>query len=174
MVRTLVNRYVVASPNGQVVSSVQEVAPPVTFRIKSQEGLDAKELRIVREDAGADLDPAPGEVIVRRHLVSKGWPSAEELTNDHVPGVFRVEPGEGAFQWLSSTYGPHVQTPMHATETLDLQYVAAGEVDLVLDDGEIHLCEGDSVLLSGGRHAWRTGELGCTRVGLILGRPQAG
>jgi hypothetical protein len=37
-----VNRHVVTTPNAEVVSYLQEVAPPVTFLIKSQQGMDAE------------------------------------------------------------------------------------------------------------------------------------
>ncbi len=45
---------------------------------------------------------------------------------------------------------------MHTTDTVDVDLVVSGEVWLELDDGvEVHLQEGDCVVLNGNRHAWR-------------------
>ena len=45
---------------------------------------------------------------------------------------------------------------MHTTDTIDFEYVLAGEVWLELDNGqEVHLRAGDTVVQNGTRHAWR-------------------
>jgi mannose-6-phosphate isomerase-like protein (cupin superfamily) len=45
---------------------------------------------------------------------------------------------------------------MHTTDTVDIDVVISGEVDLELDDGEtVHLGAGDCVIQNGTRHAWR-------------------
>jgi len=45
---------------------------------------------------------------------------------------------------------------MHTTDTVDIDFVISGEVDLELDDGsDIHLRAGDCVIQNGTRHAWR-------------------
>ena len=45
---------------------------------------------------------------------------------------------------------------MHTTDTVDLDFVLSGELDLELDDGaEVHLRPGDCVVQNGTRHAWR-------------------
>jgi quercetin dioxygenase-like cupin family protein len=163
-------RRVVVGPSSTVPgnSAVVEVATPVTFRIGSQKGVDARQIEI-RRDKDAGVPPGSGEVVVTRQLMAAGPPSHGNLSNEHVPSVFGVEPGADAFQWLVSTYGPNVQTPMHSTRTLDLQYVVSGEVALILDEGEVHLEAGDAVIIPGSNHSWRTGAQGCTRVGLIFG-----
>ena len=53
--------------------------------------------------------------------------------------------------------GPNSETPMHHTDTLDLQTVLSGSVDLVLDDGAHRVEHGDLVVLTGVDHAWKTG-----------------
>jgi len=50
---------------------------------------------------------------------------------------------------------PDVEAPFHKTSTLDLIYVLDGEIDLVLDDGEVHLRPGDCVVQQHTNHAWR-------------------
>jgi mannose-6-phosphate isomerase-like protein (cupin superfamily) len=45
---------------------------------------------------------------------------------------------------------------MHASDTIDFEYVLSGEVWLELDDGqEVHLRAGDTLVQNGTRHAWR-------------------
>jgi mannose-6-phosphate isomerase-like protein (cupin superfamily) len=45
---------------------------------------------------------------------------------------------------------------MHTTDTVDINVVISGEIDLELDDSkEVHLRAGDCVIQNGTRHAWR-------------------
>jgi quercetin dioxygenase-like cupin family protein len=63
---------------------------------------------------------------------------------------------------------PHSASPMHRTESIDYGIVLAGEVQLVLDDSEVHLKPGDVVVQRGTDHAWenRTDEV--ARMAFIL------
>jgi mannose-6-phosphate isomerase-like protein (cupin superfamily) len=45
---------------------------------------------------------------------------------------------------------------MHTSDTVDVDFVLSGEVDVELDDGvEVHLKAGDVLVQHGTRHAWR-------------------
>ena len=45
---------------------------------------------------------------------------------------------------------------MHTSDTVDVNFVLSGEVDVELDDGvEVHLKAGDVLVQHGTRHAWR-------------------
>jgi mannose-6-phosphate isomerase-like protein (cupin superfamily) len=60
---------------------------------------------------------------------------------------------------------------MHTTDTVDLDLIVTGELDLELDDGaEVHLRPGDCVIQNGTRHAWhnRTSEP-CTMLSILVG-----
>jgi mannose-6-phosphate isomerase-like protein (cupin superfamily) len=60
---------------------------------------------------------------------------------------------------------------MHTTDTVDLDLLLSGELDLELDDGaEVHLGPGDCVIQNGTRHAWhnRTSEP-CTMLSILVG-----
>ncbi len=64
---------------------------------------------------------------------------------------------------------------MHTTDTVDLDLIIAGEVDLELDDGaEVHLRPGDCVVQNGTRHAWhnRTSEP-MTMLSILVGAKRA-
>lgn len=43
---------------------------------------------------------------------------------------------------------------MHRTRTIDYAIIMAGEIDMLLDDGEIHLKAGDVLIQQGTNHAW--------------------
>lgn len=77
----------------------------------------------------------------------------------------------GLARWMVVELGPDSETPMHHTDTLDLQTVLSGSVDLVLDDGTHRLEEGDLVVLTGVDHAWRGGPEGCRLSAVLIGTP---
>jgi mannose-6-phosphate isomerase-like protein (cupin superfamily) len=43
---------------------------------------------------------------------------------------------------------------MHRTKTIDYALIVSGEIDMLLDDSEIHLRAGDVVIQRGTNHAW--------------------
>lgn len=63
------------------------------------------------------------------------------------------------------------QTGLHTTTTIDLIYVAEGEIWLELDDQkETHLKTGDTLIQNGTRHAWRNhSDKPCTLIVTIIG-----
>lgn len=57
---------------------------------------------------------------------------------------------------------------MHRTRTVDYAVVISGEIDLLLDDTDIHLKAGDVVVQRGTNHAWvNRGEQPC-RIAFVL------
>jgi mannose-6-phosphate isomerase-like protein (cupin superfamily) len=57
---------------------------------------------------------------------------------------------------------------MHRTQSVDYAVVISGEIDMLLDDSEVHLKVGDVLVQRGTRHAWvnRGGE-NC-RIAFVL------
>ena len=43
---------------------------------------------------------------------------------------------------------------MHRTRSLDYAIVLAGEIDMLLDDSEVHMKAGDIMVQQGTNHAW--------------------
>jgi mannose-6-phosphate isomerase-like protein (cupin superfamily) len=43
---------------------------------------------------------------------------------------------------------------MHRTSTVDYAVIISGEIDMLLDDSEVHLTAGDIVVQQGTNHAW--------------------
>ena len=57
---------------------------------------------------------------------------------------------------------------MHTTPTIDYGIVLSGEIDLELDEGEVHLQAGDVVVQRGTRHAWRNRGTEPCRIAFVL------
>ncbi|WP_321968986.1 cupin domain-containing protein [Paraburkholderia tropica] len=70
---------------------------------------------------------------------------------------------------LSDAAAPAKRHPfMHKTESVDYAIVVSGEIDLLLDDSEVHLKAGDAVVQQGTDHAWvNRGSESC-RIAFVL------
>ncbi|WP_084145012.1 cupin domain-containing protein [Amycolatopsis jejuensis] len=125
-----------------------------TFR-RVVTGHDSSGKAVVRSDDLVDSEPRlPGYEAKVVWCTSRFPPSNDEETfDDGTPGpkgsrvLFRVaemQPGESAV--------PN----MHRTETQDVAVVISGELDMVLDSGEVveRLAAGDIVVQRGTMHSW--------------------
>jgi mannose-6-phosphate isomerase-like protein (cupin superfamily) len=57
---------------------------------------------------------------------------------------------------------------MHRTPSVDYAIVIEGEIDMLLDDAEVHLGAGDVLVQQGTNHAWvNRGQLSC-RIAFVL------
>lgn len=63
----------------------------------------------------------------------------------------------------------HPRDPgMHRTRTIDYAIILSGEIDLLLDDTDVHLKPGDVVIQRGTNHAWvNRGDQPC-RIAVVL------
>ncbi|RKT55629.1 cupin domain-containing protein [Saccharothrix australiensis] len=137
-------------------STVVEDGPPrAVFHIS---GEDADHLVIEA------LPDVPDRLPPRQTAVAELWATAhapaERTAPDLTAGLetFRsVLPGTG-FTWRFTRWGRDVESGFHTTETLDLIHVLSGRIELLLDDRSVALEAGDSVVIPGLRHAWRTGD----------------
>jgi mannose-6-phosphate isomerase-like protein (cupin superfamily) len=68
-------------------------------------------------------------------------------------------------------FRPNHNVPgMHRTRTLDYVLVLSGEIDLVMDDSEVHLKAGDVVVQRGTNHAWvNRGDQPCRIAAVAIG-----
>lgn len=135
---------------------VQDGPPNAVFHIS---GEDADHLVI------EPLPDVPDRLPPRQTAVAELWATehapADRAAPDLTAGLetFRsVLPGTG-FTWRFTRWGRGVESGFHATGTLDLIYVLSGRIELLLDDDRaVDLRAGDSVVIPGLRHAWRTGD----------------
>ena len=87
---------------------------------------------------------------------------------------FSPETGDGhaEAQFLESQ-GVHQKSTerhpaMHKTDTIDYAIIMAGEIDMLLDEGEVHLGAGDVVVQRGTNHVWvNRGSAPC-RIAFVL------
>ena len=78
----------------------------------------------------------------------------------------------GMLRWYRIRFVPNETRRVHHTDTIDCHTVVAGSIELLLDDGAHRLDPGDSAMVTGVDHGWRTGEEGCMTSIVILGTPQ--
>jgi mannose-6-phosphate isomerase-like protein (cupin superfamily) len=64
-------------------------------------------------------------------------------------------PPNGAL-WLEMNFEGFYETEFHRTDSIDFHYIVGGEVELILEDGSITLRAGDTVVLPGVVHRWRS------------------
>ncbi len=57
---------------------------------------------------------------------------------------------------------------MHRTRTIDYAIILEGEIDMLLDDSEVHLKAGDILVQQGTNHAWVNRSNGNCRICFVL------
>ena len=63
----------------------------------------------------------------------------------------------------------HARHPnTHRTKSIDYAIVLDGEIDMLMDDSEIHLAPGDVVIQQGTNHAWVNNSGRNCRIGFVL------
>jgi quercetin dioxygenase-like cupin family protein len=83
---------------------------------------------------------------------------------------FQINCPPGASRWRMVEFGPRFRADLHRTETLEYTVVVDGEVDLLLEDGSaVTMGAGDFAVIPGLVHGWRTGEVGCCKMVVMVG-----
>lgn len=58
---------------------------------------------------------------------------------------------------------------MHKTNSIDYLVVISGEMDMLMEDGEVHLKAGDCIVQRGTNHAWRNrGNVPCLLAAVLV------
>jgi mannose-6-phosphate isomerase-like protein (cupin superfamily) len=68
----------------------------------------------------------------------------------------------------SSKYRPPTHPLMHRTRSIDYAIVMSGEIDMKLDEEEVHLKAGDVLVQQGTNHAWINRSGAMCRIAFIL------
>jgi quercetin dioxygenase-like cupin family protein len=125
---------------------------------------------VITEAEVAPTDGRPGVVVAEELYATAQLPP----TRDAVGRSEKLDIGVGqGLAWFVLKWAPGGEWSMHFTETIDLNLVLSGTIDLVLDDGAHRLEPGDTVVVAGVDHAWRTGHDGCTMVNTMIGTPSS-
>jgi mannose-6-phosphate isomerase-like protein (cupin superfamily) len=65
--------------------------------------------------------------------------------------------------------GKHINNPfMHRTKSIDYAIVLEGEIDMLLDDTEVHMKAGDIMVQQGTNHAWVNNSDKTCRIAFVL------
>jgi hypothetical protein len=113
---------------------------------------------------------APGEDMTVANVLS--------LKLDALPprppgrGEFRdIGTPHGVMNWMRVRYRPNELRPTHYTDTIDCHTVVSGSIEAILDDGPHKLMPGDSLVMNGVDHQWRTGPEPCCVSIVVIGTP---
>ncbi len=110
------------------------------------------------------LHPVANGTVFRISEVPPESDAIRNLTPEAARAAFAASNAEEA-----STWGRGGRHPlMHRTETVDYAVVLEGEIQLLLDEGEVNLKAGDVVIQRGTNHAWRNHTSKPTRMLYVL------
>lgn len=154
-------------PDGR--STVLKDGEPATvFRFDADRGsADPHDLDGAPSGAGL-ARPADGGFVMAELWGTAGG-EAGGSDPDDATDQFNVECPPGGTRWRIVTFGSYRTSAKHRTKTIDYDVVLSGSVDLVLEDGEVHLEPGDVVVLPAIVHQWRTNESPCTMAVTMVG-----
>jgi mannose-6-phosphate isomerase-like protein (cupin superfamily) len=94
--------------------------------------------------------PGPNGTVFRISEIAPETDAIHSIDAAQAKEVFKAMGNEAG-----STFGDNQRHPfMHRTKTVDYAVVLEGEVTMLLDDGEVHLKQGDVVIQRGTNHAW--------------------
>ncbi len=113
-----------------------------------------------RGDVEIATAPPPGSTVLR---VVEFPPHDSQHAGDS--SAVLEEMGIGAT--TGGRRAPH-HAHMHATDSVDYAIVVEGEIDMLLDDSEVHMKTGDILVQQGTNHAWvNRGERPC-KIAFVL------
>jgi hypothetical protein len=134
----------------------------------------------VFSNAGSEPDPSPESTkIGSKHDMiwsTEGSPSDISVPVEARHGeIMDLFTPYRASKWFVAAMPPNLEMPFHRTDTIDYGTLIAGEMTILLEEGEYTLKPGDTYLVQGVQHGWRSGPEGNTYSVIIFGiEPVAG
>ncbi|CAN0411301.1 unnamed protein product, partial [Discosporangium mesarthrocarpum] len=86
-------------------------------------------------------------------------PDDDSVSNAEMKRELGLDPDSG---------GPVRHPGMHKTRSVDYGIVISGEIDMVMDEGEVHLKAGDVIVQRGTNHAWANRGTENCRIAFVL------
>jgi hypothetical protein len=118
-------------------------------------------LRVDRADRTIGTAPPPNGTILRVVDFPPVTPQAESVSQKDLLRAMGVDAHDAD--------GTKVRHPyMHRTKSIDYGIILSGEIDMLLDDCEVHLKAGDVVIQQGTNHAWVNRSDGFCRIAFVL------
>ncbi|MEA2949243.1 MAG: hypothetical protein QOI40_4573 [Alphaproteobacteria bacterium] len=113
-----------------------------------------------RAAVNVGIAPPAGGSVFRIVEFPPVTPQIEQLAPDNMHGELAAHaPKRGL---------PPRHPLMHRTRTVDYAVVMEGEIDMLLDDSEIHLKAGDVLIQQGTNHAWVNRGTQTCRIAFVL------
>lgn len=154
--------------SGKAVVLIDGTAPNVKVR-EAQGGL-VSTLLWVTDESPADISgaadradrtigvPPPDRGSVFRMVDFPPVATAGRVDNAAVLKEMGLDPGKASDR---SGF-------MHRTRSIDYAIVVSGEIDMLLDDSEVHLKAGDVMVQQGTNHAWENRGTETCRIAFVL------
>lgn len=118
-------------------------------------------LRIDRADRTIGTSPPPNGTVLRVVDFPPVTPELESVSQTDLLRAMGVD--------SHSPDGAKAQHPyMHRTKSVDYGIILTGEIDMLLDDSEVHLKTGDIVIQQGTNHAWVNRSDTFCRIAFVL------
>jgi quercetin dioxygenase-like cupin family protein len=150
---------------GSATGCTMTVHPRTRFLVTGTD--EAGRSRVVREEVALDPVPAQPGFWLSDVFETSSLPPA---TNPAGPAPrLDLALAPGAVRWQVFQYAPGQSYEMHHTDTVDLDIVLAGSIDLVLGDGSHRLEAGDGAVINGVDHAWAASAEGARLSVVFLG-----
>lgn len=124
-----------------------------------------------REDGKASVNLAPG-IGVENLWQTTDYPPDLPVARRPIDASWMdLGVGPGTTRWILVTLSAGHTDRLHHTSTIDFDIVISGEVTLGLEDGELLMRAGDSVVIPGLLHKWTAGLEGCVMSSITYGLP---
>jgi mannose-6-phosphate isomerase-like protein (cupin superfamily) len=113
--------------------------------------------------AKVGIAPPPGGSVFRIVDFPPVGKEVDGLGNDYMNKTIGHGPDHGPSKFREPTH-PF----MHRTNSLDYAIVMSGEIDMKLDDSEVHAKAGDVIIQQGTNHAWINRGKETCRIAFVL------
>ena len=113
------------------------------------------------------IAPPAGGTVIRYLDIPPESEETKKLPNDHMAKML------GEQHHMPTGVRPPRHPSMHRTRTLDYAIILSGEIDMLLDESEIHLKAGDVLVQQGTNHAWVNRGTEMCRIAFVLVDAQA-
>lgn len=116
-------------------------------------------------DNAGDVDKADREIGVAPpdggsvFRIVEFVPDNDGVSNEDMKRELGLDPDSG---------GPVRHPGMHRTRSVDYAIVISGEIDMLVDEDEVHLTAGDVVVQRGTNHAWANRGTEPCRIAFVL------
>ena len=145
--------------------------PPLPRRVVTAVNKDGKS--VIASDGHIPAEASfsePGVGSGGDHWVVRRVPVDLGDQRDGLQGyVVKPWPAPGEVIARMITWLPGFEFPMHRSDTLDIFFVIAGQIELLLDEGSTVVRPGEAVIQCGTNHGWRVvGDELCTIAGVLI------